>query len=29
MGRIVVMEFLSIDGVMEEPQLWSMEFFND
>lgn len=29
MGRIVVTEFMTLDGVVESPQLWSLPFWND
>ena len=29
MGRIVVTEYLSLDGVVEEPAHWSRECFNE
>jgi len=27
--RVVVAEFLSLDGVMEAPEKWSFQFWND
>jgi dihydrofolate reductase len=29
MGKVVVSEFIALDGVMEEPHLWSFAFWND
>jgi dihydrofolate reductase len=29
MGKLVVSEFVALDGVMEEPHLWSFAFWND
>ena len=29
MGRVVVAEFISCDGVMEAPETWSFPFWND
>ena len=29
MGKVVVSEFVGLDGVMEEPHLWSFGFWND
>ena len=29
MGRVIVSEFVSLDGVMEAPDQWHLQFFND
>ena len=29
MRKVVVAEFLSLDGVMEAPEKWSFQFWND
>ena len=29
MGKIVVTEFMSLDGVIDEPQTWSFPYWND
>jgi hypothetical protein len=29
MGNVIVSMFLTLDGVMEEPQKWSFPFWND
>ncbi|MBI1403289.1 MAG: dihydrofolate reductase [Porphyrobacter sp.] len=29
MGKLVVTEFMTLDGVIEEPQLWSLSFWSD
>ena len=29
MGKLVVTEFLTLDGVMESPETWSLSYWND
>lgn len=29
MRRVVVSEFVTLDGVVEEPQKWSLKYWND
>jgi dihydrofolate reductase len=29
MGKVIAVEYVTLDGVFEEPGLWSMPYFND